>query len=162
RHGQHHHPICAVTTMSGDIMYLTMFDQGLDDLDLITMAEKLTRGMLPIDEFGDVVFPMVDINQEVDVSWLVDMETFRQDGRRAWIAQAKQETSLRINEIRAAMRSAFTAEVANESMMVSRPDMVINGSFLCWFWRPGLSKPLLVSHVQREDWKNPGVIEPKK
>jgi hypothetical protein len=39
-----------------------------------------------------------------------------------------------------------------------RPDLLIDGPFLIWFQRPGLSEPLFAGYITEGDWKDPGKL----
>lgn len=156
RSDHHAHPICRVPTTSGYDVFMTKFDQSLEHFDLIAMAEELTLSRSPTyGEFGGLTFPMVDLNQEVDVSWLLNMYTFRELGGRAFIAQALQQTILKLDRLGAKVRSAFTAETALESKHIELPQMLIDSSFMCWFVRQHMRKPLFVGHITQDDWDQP-------
>lgn len=152
----HNHPMCRVSTTTGESVFMTRFDRELEGLDLIALADTLTMSRQPIhDRFGSLIFPMVSLKQEVDVSWLLNMYTFADIGMRARIAQALQQTSFAMDQVRARVRSAFTAQVALESATIELPPLLIDDKFLCWVVRPGLSKPLFVGHITQDDWKKP-------
>lgn len=154
----HNCPIAMLETKTGDHVYMTMLSRAPSDgFDLIAKAQAFSRVLSPNREFGGLVFPMVDLDQRVDIGWLVNMETTGDDGQPAWITQALQQTTLKMNEVGARARSAVAIAVTR-SIEMPKPDLVINGPFLVWFRRDGLAKPLFVGHITEESWKNPGDI----
>ncbi len=150
----HPNPVAGLETKSGDHVYMTMLDQPPGGFDLIARAQELVGDKRPSWEYGGLVFPMVDLNQEVDIAWLIGMHTCGNDGLPAIIAQALQQTKLRMNEIGARAESA----VAIRAKGIPQPDYVINHPFLVWFERDGLSKPLFAGHITPDDWRNPGNV----
>jgi Serpin (serine protease inhibitor) len=153
----HPHPIAAITTKSEDVVYMTMMDDAPDDFDLITVAEELTNTSHTTDMFSGLVFPMVDLDQRVDISWLLEMATIDENGIVNKIAQALQQTTLKMNEEGARARSAVAIQMTR-STYPTQPNMIINRPFLIWFVRQGLSKPLFVGYITQEDWKRPASI----
>ncbi len=156
-HG-HNSPIALLETKTGDRVYLTMLDRAPNDgFDLIARAEALSRNLSSNREFGGLVFPMVDLDQRVDIGWLLGLKTTGDDGQPARITQALQQTILKMNEVGARAKSAVAVAVMR-SIEMPKPDLIINGPFLVWFERDGLAKPLFVGHITQEDWRNPGDI----
>ncbi len=152
----HRHLIAALETKTGDTVYMTMVDrEPADGLNLIILAEALSERMRPTFPMNSVIFPMVDLNQQVDISWLIDMATRGIDGQPAWITQALQQNILRINEVGARAKSGVAMAVTRG---MTPPDLIINGPFLVWFERQHLAKPLFAGYITPEDWKNPGTL----
>jgi hypothetical protein len=155
----HSNPIVRVHTKSGDKVYMTIMDNPPDGFELVARAEELSANLETCWDYGNFVFPMVDLNQEVDITWVLDMETTREStGQRAWITQALQQTKLKMNEKGARVKSAVAMAVTLACIM-PKPDHVINRPFLVWFERDGLSRPLFVGHITMDDWKNPGDLQ---
>ncbi len=156
----HSNPIAQIHTKNGDRVYLTMMSDQPEGFDLVARAEELTTGRKACHVYGDLVFPMVDLDQRVNISWLLDMMTTRQNtGQRAWISQALQQTKLKMNQTGAHVKSAVAIAVSLEMFIQPKPDHVINQPFLVWFERDGLSKPLFVGHITTDNWKNPGDLQ---
>ena len=159
--GYHPYPIAQIVTSSQDKVLMTMLEGSPDEgFALDFMAQDFFVNKRPSEDFGGLIFPMVDLNQEVDVSWLRGMETVGEDGQPAIIAQALQQNKLRMNEIGARAQSGMAVSVA-KSPLKPKPDHVINQPFLVWFIRSGLSRPLFVGYIDREHWKNPGDLSQK-
>lgn len=151
----HEHPIVGIKTQSSDVVYMTRFDHILDKdgFDLLQAAVDLDRTMNRYRGAG-IIFPMVDLAHEVDISWIIDMWTMTQSGNRAWFAQAKQFTRIQMNHLGARDESAAAAEIGMESCALE--PVTIDTPFLRWVKRPGIPQPLTVSHIGLADWKNPG------
>ncbi|MDP3771117.1 MAG: serpin family protein [bacterium] len=152
-------PIACLTTKSGDRVYLTVLDASRVP-DLIASSERLPsldhsgekRG------FGGVIFPMVSLDQEVDISWLRGLSTIGTDGLLAIVTQALQQTKFRMNEVGARAESAVALGVMRGAAMRPDPDLIIDQPFCCWIERPGIPVPLFFGHITEEDWRNPGSL----
>ncbi len=134
---------------------MTMLDRPPAGFDLIAKAQQLAGGKRPGREFGGLVFPMVDLDQKIDIAWLIGLYTCRDDGQPARVLQALQQIKLRMNELGARAESAAAIEIAKG---MPQPDHVINRPFLIWFERDSLSRPLFVGHITPGDWRNPGNV----
>jgi hypothetical protein len=146
----HRYPVAQLHTISGDLVYLTKLDSAPADFELLQYAQQFSGSLRPIYNYCGVVFPMVDLKQEVDISWLLNLETTSAEGEPAKITQALQGMHLAMKQEGArAMRAVYEPE----------PDLVIDGPFLVWFQRLWLAKPLFVGYITEEDWKNPGEIK---
>lgn len=156
---RHEHPIAQLKTKGNDLVYLTKLDSGLEGFELFDYARQLAGALKPIYDYDGVIFPMVDLKQEVDVSWLIDLHTINTEGREVKITQALQETHLAMNEQGARAKSAFAGGIAVAAAYIPpRPDLLIDEPFLIWFQRPGLAQPLFVGRITQEDWRNPGKL----
>jgi hypothetical protein len=106
-------------------------------------------------DFGRFIFPMVDLDQEVDISWLLGLGTVDSNGVSAWIAQAKQQTKLKMNCQGALMESAAAISV-KRAVAPEKPEYELNEPFLFWCKRSGFSQAVFTAYVDYDAWKNPG------
>lgn len=157
----HPDPIVQVRTQNGDAIFMTAYDVDIDvqPFMLIEIAYHLTRAMSPHPEYGNFIFPMVDLNQEVDISWLLQMKTTDADSVLTWISQAKQQTKLKMNHTGALMESAAAIGVKRMAAELPKPAYTLDRPFLFWAARKGFDRPIFVAHVTEEDWKDPGVLK---
>jgi|GEM_PF-665070 len=155
---EHPNPVACLETKSGDRVYMAMLDQAPDGFDLVAKAQALSNYKRPSNAFGGLIFPMVDLNQEVDITWLIGMHTVGDDGLPAAIFQALQQTKLKMNEVGARVQSAAAIHLAKSAPGAVKPDHIINRPFLIWFERDKLSRPLFVGYITAEDWRDPGDI----
>ena len=159
RVAHHHYPVALLQTTSNDRVYMTRLDSAPADFELVHYAQQLSGSLQPIYDYDGVVFPMVDLKQEVDISWLLDLETTSAAGDPVTIIQALQETHLAMNQEGARAKSAVALDMFLCAVELKpKPVLVIDGPFLVWFQRPGLTKPLFAGYITEEDWKNPGEI----
>lgn len=153
-------PVVKIRTKSpNNVVYMTILKDPADGFDLVAQARELTLQCASAKinhKYGGLIFPMVDLNQEVDISWLEGMNTPGQYGGPVTIIRALQQNKLRINEIGARAESAMVlvGALGDEK----RPDYVIDRPFLFWIERKGLIAPLFVAYITEGDWKNPGSI----
>ncbi|MGO9271254.1 MAG: hypothetical protein ACLQOO_13525 [Terriglobia bacterium] len=157
----HREPIASMATKSGDQVLMTVLERPPEGFDLVAMAENLTARSHVIDDFEGLKFPMVHLDHAVDINWLAGLRTVALSGQPAWIAQALQQTRLRMNQTGARAESAValvTEVTAALRPPKPKPPLVIDRPFLAWFKRQGLARPLFVGHISEGDWRNPGEI----
>lgn len=155
RHGE---PIVTLSTDSDVLVHLTKFNEELDAFDLAARVNEMFLETQRLYDFGGIHFPMVDLDLEVDVSWLMEMYTFLDDGRRAWLSQALQQFKLRMNHLGAKAEDAFAGAMTLECCFNPKPNLVISESFLVVFEQPGLAQPLCSAVVRPDAWKDSGDI----
>jgi len=154
----HEHPIVGLATKSADVVYMTMMEDPPEGFALVAKAEELSREKNHSFEFGGLAFPMVNLNQEVNIGWLIDMRTVDKDENPVKISQALQQTKLRMNEVGARAESAAAVGLMTLGSSSPPPDHIIDQPFLMWIERPDLVTPLFVGHITQENWSNPGSI----
>lgn len=101
---------------------------------------------------------MVGLDRQPDLSWLVGLWTTSTAGQRATIAEAKQQSILKVNHKGALARSGAGATIHLESLVVGN-ELIINRPFLFWIARDGYPLPLFAAVIDYADWKNPGKLE---
>lgn len=151
-------PIVQIHTLSGDLVYLSPISESQVP-DMATIRSNLPSYdnlARRIDGYSDVQFPMVNLNQEVDISWLKGLNTVDQDNLPAVITQALQQTRFRMNQFGARAESAVAVGVASGFSIPN--SFIINSSFAVWITRPGIEIPLFFGYITPEDWKDPGSL----
>lgn len=160
---KHPNPIAVLETKSGERVCLTVAEQELSGFELTNKCCELSKSKTQIHKYGDVIFPMVSLNQEVDISWLKNLWCIGNDspsGNIAKVAQAFQQTKFRMNEIGARAESAVAIGMMRcASVRYPPPPLVIDKPFLAWIERDNLSMPLFTAYVTEEDWKDPGTLK---
>lgn len=156
----HSDPIAKLLTQDNEYsVYMTSLDSEPNQLDLISIVSGLKRSLKPNYSYSGLVFPCVDLDQKVNIDWLLGMETTDKAGNLSYISQALQQTKLRMNEKGARGESGVAIGVTIESAPMPKPDYIINKPFLTWFEKPNLNNPLLAGYITEEDWKRPASIE---
>lgn len=155
----HPYPIAKLLTKEDDHVYMTVMDKEPKQLDLISIASKLQKSCNNIyHQFNGLIFPCIDYDEKVDISWLKGMITYDKDNREWFISQALQQTKLRMNEKGARAQSAAAVGVRLTAALPEEP-YVIDKPFLTWFERHGLSNPLIVGYMTEKDWKRPASLD---
>ncbi len=164
-HG-YRHIIACIRTRSGDSMreigdnvFITVSKEPIEGLDLIEMADDISKNMdiLP-DTYEGVRFPMVDLDITNDIGWLKGMSTTNTRGIPAIITQAIQNIKIKMNEKGARFQSATAIGVTLKCVNIPKQDLIIREPFLVWVERHNLEKPLMAAFISEESWKNPGSL----
>jgi hypothetical protein len=156
----HPNPIACLSTKSGDRVYMTMLDEPPDANSVAQISGTQFARMEPGGNFSGLIFPMVDLNQETDISWLAGLHTVNDRNEPCMIARAQQQNRLRMSEIGARAQSAAVMELTFGMVASPPPVHVIDRPFLVWFQRfDDSTPPLFAAYVTEEDWKDPGDIQ---
>ncbi len=147
-------PIVAIKTKTEDVVYLTMVDKPLLETDLRPMARVMLATKNPsFENYLGVVFPMIDLDTQPDISWLCGMNTNGDDGAPGIISQAKQQTRFKMDELGATVESAVAMAVMRG---LGGPTYhIIDKPFLAVVERPSLKEPVFVGYLTEECWKRP-------
>ncbi|HSI20229.1 MAG TPA: hypothetical protein VLA04_00760 [Verrucomicrobiae bacterium] len=153
------HPIVQIATESGHSVFITVLDAPPDaGLAVFDAAIRLNAGMADIQSsyeyYKGAIIPMVNLNQENDISWMKGLFTDIEGDMPAIISQALMQTKLRMNENGARMQAAVALGVSR-GISMDEP-YVVNRSFLYWCTQPGVTLPVFAAYVTPEDWSNPG------
>jgi len=158
----HNYPIAKLLTQDNMYsVYMTMLDNEPEQLDLMNIAAKLQGSLEPNDDYESLIFPCVDLDEKVDISWLLKMQTSDDTGNSYEISQAVQQTKLRMNEKGARAESAAAVGISITSAIapINKPDYIIDKPFLVWFDKPGLSQPLISGYMAEDVWDRPESLE---
>ena len=155
----HGNPIARLETKSGDTVCMTMVDDPPSGLDLLSRALELSRAGKENHDFDGLVFPMVTLEEEIGLGWLLGLTAGDEDGLPWEIEAAVQRNRLRMNETGARAESAVMVQVVAFGVRTRvKPDHVIDRPFLVWFERDGLEHPLFAAFAAEDAWRNPGAI----
>lgn len=155
----HPYPVAELITKSDDQVFITIAP-GIprNEFHLMeTVARIDANAKKSWGDFAGVHLPMVDLQEKVDISWILGMATDGEDGRPAYISQALMEGIAKLNEVGIRVKIAVALGVMR-GMAPPRKDLEIDQPFLLWIKRPGLRYPLAVLYVDQNNWKNPGDI----
>ena len=155
----HPNPVVSIRTKSSDTVCMTVLDRMPEGtFGVAKKVEELRsaqREWIPSD---GVVFPMVDYDSQVDISWIVNMRTGdRPDDFR--IEEAIQQTKFRMNEQGARAESA--AAMTFRCLSIGGPDktIYIDRPFMLWIEREGIVAPLFTGVFAEDSWKEPKGLE---
>lgn len=153
-------PVAAIRTKrNSEWVYMRMIDDvpdgplGIADV-LKAMPEDLHRD----NSYDSVVFPMLDYDQHVDVSWLVGLQTG--NARDDWyVHEAIQQTKFRLNETGARAQSGAAMMMRGRSIELPKKTLVIDRPFLLWIERGGIRLPLFAGVFAEDSWKKPANLD---
>lgn len=149
------YPIARLATKSGDEVYLKAHPDAPEDfLDHTRQIELCLLGQ-PDHAYKSVTFPMVEVDQEVDITWIRGLRTCGDDGCPAVVAQALQQTKFRMNEVGAKVESAAAMHMLRMVAIhdPSEKHLVIDQPFLLWIRRQGFERPLFIGWFAPDNWK---------
>jgi hypothetical protein len=146
-------PIVMLETKSGDEVYMTVADYVSNETfgltDKVDELRKIVSETSPA-TCDVVVFPMVNYNSIVDISWIQGLA----NSDDWYVGQAIQQTKFRMNEIGARAQSAVA--MTFRKCCVSHEDIVhIDKPFILWIRRPGVPIPLFAGVFGEDVWKKP-------
>lgn len=151
----HEHQVVKLLTKSGDEVYLTMMDKPVPQDDLDITALRLLCNLSPNRQHSKVVFPMVDLDQQPDISWLVEMWTpTNVPNEFGIVKQALQQTKFAMDEVGAKVESAVAIGMVRSVSRVA-PPYRIDKPFLAVVTRPTLKQPIFVGYLDTDCWKKP-------
>ena len=146
--------IIEIETKASDRVYLMMADDVPTGFAMVGHVESISKSMSEIEpEHEGVIFPMVDLNEEGILEWLISLRI----GGMV-VAEALQQTKLKMNEEGFRVKSAVAMGILKAPPKRGQPYM-INRPFLMWVKRPGLAKPLFVAYLNKDVWKDPEGLE---
>src|SRR3989344_5162663 len=146
----HNDPIACLATQDTTNVYLTMSPPPATVLEMMDKIQQIRTRRQYNEDYGAIRFPMVDLRQQPDMSWLSGMTTFDNAGVQAFIDQALMEVLFKMNEKGARAEVAFTASVLR-SRSIPAPYHIIDEPFRVRFERPDLALPLFGACITEED-----------
>jgi len=149
-------PIALVHTKSGDQVCMTIADQPLADFRLVDRIDNIRANVHSKCSYDWLKFPMVDLNHETDISWLVGMHTKDKDGGPWAISKALQQTKFKMNQYGARVKSAVAISFERCAMPARENGLKIDKPFYLWIVRPSIATPIMYAYIDTPDWKDPG------
>ena len=148
--------IVSIPTLTGDVVSIAMVSNrstatGLAILEEIGRIDGTGSGT----DYGAVIIPMVNVDQQVDVSWLQGIET---DNGLWFIEKALQQNKFKMNLQGARAESAAAMTVTLRCVARQKPDLIIDRPFYLWIRRPGMIHPLFAGVFGTDCWQDPGEL----
>jgi len=152
------HPVVGITTKNGDRVFMTVSDEEAPSgFTLFNRVRSIEETLRQTKGYKGAIFPMIQYDEEVDISWVTGLATTGEDGAVAIIKHALQQTKFRMNDVGAIVESAVAMGVLR-SVVMERP-LIIDRPFLLWLSRPSMPQlPLFAGWFNEDDWKNPGAL----
>ena len=148
------YPIVKINTRTHDVVYITVADETAQEFALLQKITALQRyatdGQLTY--YDHLYFPQVDLDQQVDISWLCGMHCPEKEGPERWIiSQAIQQTKFKMDEKGAHVESAAGISFCKTSW---RPfeELIIDQAFYVWIERPGCTMPVFAAYIDPRSW----------
>lgn len=148
---KYEHPIVKIYSQGNDTVYLTIADKAINKYEemidkINTLKSFLNKEVEPL-YYDNLIFPCVNLNQEVNIGWLLHLEE-----TTGWfIDQAKQQTKFKMDEEGARVEScvllAFSKGIRS---MIN--DYKIDKPFYIWIERKGATLPIFSGYITQEDW----------
>lgn len=152
----HLHPIVQIFTRSGDEVFLTKVSGTVSESFLRAIAGHVLSELKSSKErYDGVIFPMIDLDMQPDISWLCGLSTVGKDGVPAVISQAIQQTKFCMDEVGAKVESAVAMMVSRGIIIDAPQPYVINQPFLAIVKRPSLKQPIFIGYLDTDCWKKP-------
>lgn len=153
----HDHPVVRIKTKTEDRVYMTPID-GLPD-ERFALESKIRSIMVGLEHedhrYEGVVFPMVEYDQEIDLSFLRGLQARKADGDSFFVSQAIQQTKFRMNQKGARVESVAAMSMKRSISRVT-PPFIIDRPFMFWIMRESVGMPLFGGIFAEDVWKNPG------
>ncbi|MFC1644859.1 hypothetical protein ACFL08_02440 [Patescibacteria group bacterium] len=145
-------PIICVNSENGDQVFMTIADEELKDFDLFEKIKLIHHNShVRSCNTSTVRFPMVDFDQQPDISWLQGMK----HPEAVNITRAMQQTKFKMNEKGALLESAAVI-VTYKCGPITQPTVItINQPFYLWIKRPRVSLPILCAYMDTDVWSKP-------
>ncbi len=144
-------PLISIETQNSDTVYITFANQPLEGLELLKKINKIKYDFYfykickPI--YENLIFPVIDINQQVDISWLKNMT----ETSGYFINQALQQTKFKMDEVGAHVQSAVM--LGFEKCVRRETNFVIDKPFYVWIERKGCSLPIFAAYIDVDSWQ---------
>lgn len=150
--------VIEIETKTSDRVFLMMAQDVPSDLMLVDHVERIHAEMKGAEpEHEGIIFPKIDMNLESPIDWILNLrfETPRKKEPFYYIAQALQQTKLKMNEEGFRVKSAVAMGMILAAPPRKATPYIINRPFLMWIRRPGFAAPLMVAYLDKDVWKDP-------
>jgi len=105
--------------------------------------------------YNGVIFPMVDYDSEVDLSWIEGLHVTPE-----WfVATAVQQTKFRMNERGARAKSGVGMNLTKGASPRPKQTFIIDKPFALWITRKGIRFPLFSGIFAEDVWKRPESLD---
>ena len=153
----HPYPVVKIRTKSGDVLCMSICGTLSSDPYAVHWKAETLRAIQKPYSCEGVIFPMVNYERMIDISYLEGMRT-GPDESYWYVAEAIQKTRFRMNEFGARAQSA-AAMTMWACAVAGKPWVVIDKPFVLWIEREGVSLPLFGGVFAEDVWENPGSLE---
>ena len=161
----HNHPVITIHTKNkedfeevGDAtVYISILDDPPSGFNLIKKAMELQE-VTSFVQCDEVQFPMIDLNLQGELDWVVGMATQATNGQDWRVSKGIQQTKFRMDEVGARVQDAGAMAVA---IGMPSPPIVIDKPFLLWISKKGLTYPTFTTFLDTDVWSRPKSVREK-
>jgi hypothetical protein len=148
----HPNPVVRIACKNGDTVCMSMVNSIPEGFaGLFLKVADLNKVKAYAHNYEGVHFPMIDLDDRPDISWIQGLEF----SNGFFVGSAMQQTKFRMNEQGAKVESA-AGMVMTKGMSSFKPQPhVINRPFLLWVNREGLDFPIFAALLCEDVWKEP-------
>jgi len=149
----HDYPVVRLYANPSDIeVYVTVASSYIAGQKLIWRQSEAnySRG------YGWIVFPMISLDIQPDISWIKQMNCVTKEGTLASISQAVMQCRLRVNHVGSRAQAAAAFGVTRDMHSAPKPNYVLDQPFMMWFKKKDFIEPLFTAFVAEDSWSNPG------
>jgi hypothetical protein len=148
--------IAILNTTNGDVVYMTIADKGeLKGFELLEHILSIKKNIEPDIRPKFVHFPMIDLNHQPDISWLIGLP----HSGGGYITQALQQTKFKMNHEGAHLKSAVAIAVMRSLSPQIESGIIINTPFYLWIERPSVKLPIICAYMDYDVWKDPSSLD---
>ncbi|MFW9966939.1 MAG: hypothetical protein ACFFEA_07280 [Candidatus Thorarchaeota archaeon] len=154
--------VVALETGDQDVVYMMMNEKVPSGFAMVSYVEEVLQNMTPVErDYEAVVFPMIDLNEEGQLEWLINLQLMIPQDRFPFyfIQHALQQTRLKMNQEGYRVKSVAAVAMMLGAALPETPPYIINRPFLIWIVRPGLSRPLFAAYLNTDVWKDPSGLD---
>lgn len=152
---KHEHPVAMIAAKNGDAVYVTKAASGVQGFQQVELAKEIARTFQASNAYEGLAVPMAHLEEKPDISYLVGLKAFFTDYEIAEVAQALQQTELRLNHKGALVKSAAAMEIEAFGCCMPKPPLTIDDTFQIWVNRKGVSDPYFSAVLAPDVWKAP-------
>jgi hypothetical protein len=148
-------PVIGIEMENGDRVYMIRQFDPVASIDLRFTIEMIEKRMEPYYgyDYAGVQIPCVSTDMEADLSWLVGIKN-----KEYFVSYAQQKILFGMNQTGFAVREETAMTMRKTCIVLNEPYILSpNGEgFLFWRRRPGVSYPISMFWLSKEDFKDPG------
>lgn len=151
-------PLIRLHTKTGHSLWLMRADEPSSGLQLNRIAQQLLNNAVlrpSVEWIVGVVVPMLEMNIDADLSWMLGMSAFSSSMERWFVQQAFQQFKLRANNVGAHVEAATGMMMATGACGPIPEPYVLDDPFIGFFTHPGNDTlPLAAFWADTDSWRN--------
>ena len=148
----HDEPVLEIPTKGAEIVYISVAPDPGGQFELVEAVEKLRSGTWRLgNDFEKVHLPMVKLDQQPDLSWLLGLHS------GVWeVEEAVQQVIFGMNQHGARAKEATAVTMVMRGIAPAPKIYVVDRPFLVWIEHPDVKVPVFQAYITEEHWTDPG------